>query len=154
MKKLFIILLLLTTPAKADDFKNVEYLGNYDGDSITVNLPCDIPLFCDKAKIRVYSIDTAEKRTKDRCEKKVALEATEYVRKRLSNAKKIDLKGCIKGKYFRAVCSVWVDGKNLKYELLKRGYGYSYFGKTKKDIDWCDFKGTPTTPQYYNFMKK
>ncbi|MCO4754452.1 MAG: thermonuclease family protein, partial [Bacteriovoracaceae bacterium] len=48
-----------------------------------------------------------------------------------------DLEEVSRGKYFRMVAKVKVDGQDLSEKLLKNGLAYPYFGKTKKKIDWC-----------------
>jgi endonuclease YncB( thermonuclease family) len=42
-----------------------------------------------------------------------------------------------RGKYFRIVAFVYIDGKSLGDELLKHGLAIKYEGK-KKVKDWCE----------------
>lgn len=55
----------------------------------------------------------------------------------LSTSKIIILKDCKRDKYFRILARIDYDGKDLTTELLSRGYGYAYYGDTKKKIDYC-----------------
>lgn len=118
-------------------FKCVEYVKNYDADTITFNIPSTHPLLGKKMNVRVYGIDTPELRTKNKCEKEVGYKAKELVTKLLKKAKRIDLENIKRGKYFRVVADVKVDGVSLNEILLESGLAYPYYGKTKKKIDWC-----------------
>ena len=126
-----------------NNFRCVKYVKNYDGDTITVNIPKIHPLFGENAHIRVLGIDTPELRTKDLCEKKVGYKAKEFVEKAVSKANKIDLENVSRGKYFRIVADVKLDGKSLTQMLLKKGLGVEYYGGRKAKINWCfyDSKG-------------
>ena len=139
MNKIFSFILLITLSCQSyANFFNAKYIKNYDGDTITFDLDCDIDFFCKDAKIRLFGIDTAEIRTKDKCKKAKGYKAKQFVKDRLSNASNIELKDCVKGKYFRVVGHIIYDGKNLSKELLKANLAYSYFGGTKQKINWCD----------------
>jgi micrococcal nuclease len=133
----FILLITLSCQSYANSF-NAKYIKNYDGDTITVDLNCDTDFFCKDVKVRLFGLDTPEIRTKDKCEKAKGYKAKQFVKDRLSNASNIELKDCAKGKYFRLVCNIIYDGKNLSKELLRANLAYSYFGGTKQKINWCD----------------
>jgi len=133
----FTLLIILSCQSYANSF-NAKYIKNYDGDTITVDLDCDIDFFCKNVNIRLLGINTPEIRTKNKCEKVKGYKAKQFVKDRLSNANKIELKDCFKGKYFRLVCNIIYDGKNLSKELLRANLAYSYFGGTKQKINWCD----------------
>ena len=140
-----LILLILTNPVYANEqcantsssFSCVKYVDNYDADTIKVDLHDVHPFFGKKLSVRLYGIDTPELRTKNKCEKELSIFAKEYTRKALLIAKRIDLKNISKGKYFRLVADVMVDGRSLTENLLNEGFGYEYFGKTKEKPDWC-----------------
>ena len=127
----------------AKTFRCVQYVRNYDADTITVNIPNIHPLLGHKANIRVFGIDTPEIRTKDPCEKKLAKEGKKVVEYMLKRAKMINLLNVQKGKYFRIIADVEIDGQNLTKFLISERYGYPYLGKTKKKVDWCNFKKGP-----------
>jgi len=121
-------------------FCNVQYLRNYDGDTITFNIPNVHPLLGKEIAIRVNGIDTPEKRTKDRCEKDLAIQAQKLIETTLKKAKQIDLINTSRGKYFRIVADVIVDGVSIKDLLIKNNLAYTYDGGTKSKIDWCNVK--------------
>lgn len=144
MKILLITLLfsLISPVLLAGDFgsfKGVKYLKNYDGDTVTVNIPGVHPLLGKKISIRVNGVDTPEKRTKNKCEKKKARTAQKLVQSLLKNAKKIDLLNVKRGKYFRIVADVFYDGKSLSKVLLKNRLAVVYGGKKKMKVDWCKY---------------
>ena len=114
------------------------FVKAYDADTITVNLACNIPVFCEKISVRLRGIDTPELRTKNKCEKKLALKARDFVRTELF-AKTLQLGDVARGKYFRLVADVKYKSKDLKTELFKRDYGVPYEGKKKMSVDWCLF---------------
>lgn len=118
-------------------FRCVEYVKNYDADTITFNIPNVHPLFGRKINIRVSGVDTPEIRTKYSCEKLKARSAKKLVKSLLKKAKRIDLINLERGKYFRVVADVVVDGKSLSTYLLKNGHAYAYNGGKKKIMDWC-----------------
>lgn len=120
-----------------DGFSCVRYVKNYDGDTITFDIPSVHPLLGDEIMIRVKGIDTAEKRTKDDCEKRVALHTQKVVQDLLENAKRIDLNNSERGKYFRVLADVYVDGQSVAEFLIKQNLAVRYHGGTKPDVDWC-----------------
>ncbi|RME17004.1 MAG: thermonuclease family protein [Bdellovibrio sp.] len=119
------------------NFRCVKYVKNYDADTITFNIPGVHPLFGKKINIRVLGVDTPEVRTKNACEKQKARNAKRLVENLLKRAHRIDLLNVRRGKYFRIVAEVKVDGVLLSHYLLKNGLAYSYDGGKKKKIDWC-----------------
>ena len=135
MKKILLALILLPTFSFAQDFR-AEYVKNYDGDTITVHLGCDIPLFCNKMSIRVNGVDTPEIRTKCNKEKTLGKKAKHFVFMQLKSHKFIDLRNCKKGKYFRLVCDVDYNGISLAKKLIERGLAVKYDGG-KKTKNWC-----------------
>ena len=124
----------------ANSFACVQYIKNYDADTVTFNIPSVHPLIGEKVNIRVRGIDAPEIRTKNSCEKRQAQNAKQLVGNLLKKAKRIDLKNIERGKYFRIVADVIVDGKNLSEFLIKNDLAYAYDGGKKQQIDWCRFK--------------
>lgn len=145
MKALILsVMLWVFSSASADEcrhdnqnFHCVKYIKNYDADTITFDIPNTHPLIGKNVNIRVTGVDTPEVRTKNQCEKEKARTAKKLVKNLLKNAKRIDLKNVSRGKYFRIVADVVIDGKSLSYYLLKNGLGVSYSGKKKRNVDWC-----------------
>ena len=135
-------LLAMRTPnCKHDDntFRCVNYVKNYDGDTITFDIPNVHPLLGKNAKIRVYGIDAPEIKTHDKCEGKKALLAKKIVNNFLRKATIINLENVKRGKYFRIVADVRGNGISLSTYLLKHKLAYPYLGGTKKRIDWCSY---------------
>ena len=115
----------------------VQYIRNYDADTITVNVPGLHPLIGNEISIRVNGVDTPEIRTKNKCEKEKAKIAKKWLQAKLQKAKRIDLRNISRGKYFRIVADVYIDDTNITDILLDKGMGYPYLGGTKKKVNWC-----------------
>jgi len=124
-------------------FNCVKYIRNYDGDTITFEIPGVHPLLGNKISVRLKGIDTPEIRTKNTCEKKIGRTAKRLVENLLKGAQRIDLKNIKRGKYFRIVADVYVDKVLLSDVLLKNRLAASYDGGRKPRIDWCQDKGKP-----------
>jgi len=120
-----------------NNLRCVKYVRNYDADTVTFNIPKVHPLLGKKVNIRVSGVDTPEIRTKNKCEKEKARNAKKLVANLFKHAKRIDLENIKRGKYFRIVADVIIDGKSLTYYLIKNGLAYSYDGGKKKNMDWC-----------------
>jgi endonuclease YncB( thermonuclease family) len=125
-----------TTKDNVYSFKHVKYIKNYDGDTITVDLPGHHPLFGKNISIRVAGIDTPEIKGKTECEKDKAKQARDLVKKYLKSSK-ITLKNCIRGKYFRIVADVYVNKELLSKKLIDAKLAIPYDGGTKTKHDWC-----------------
>ena len=119
------------------NFRCVKFLSNYDGDTLTVNIPRVHHFFGKKVPIRVYGIDSPERKSSNECEKEKAKEARILTKELLSNAVDIELKNAVRGKYFRVVAEVYFDGRSLADELVDRGLAVPYFGDEKPIVDWC-----------------
>jgi len=137
---IFSIFILLTTSVYAKSFGDYEgaiYVRNYDGDTITFNLPGLHPIIGEKIAIRVNGIDTPE--IKGRCDKEKygAKQAKEMVADILKDAENINLSNMKRGKYFRIAADVFVDGDNLADILIEAGMAIKYNGG-KKTHKWCD----------------
>lgn len=152
----FIFSLLISFVGLAQDchhtptrFNCVKYLGNYDGDTVTFNIPNTHPLIGEKISVRLYGLDTPEIKTKVACEKEKGRIAKKLVESLLSRAKRIDLINLKRDKYFRILADIEYDQTSLKTILLKNDLAYEYFGKTKQKIDWCkkarSLAGTPAS---------
>jgi micrococcal nuclease len=143
MKKLaFLILLCSILPSYSyaksfGDFHGAVYIQNYDGDTITFNLPGLHPIIGEKISIRVNGIDTPEIRGKCEKEKYDAKQAKEMVADILKDAEQIVLRNMERGKYFRIAANVIVDGENLSDMLIEAGMAIKYDGR-KKTHKWCE----------------
>ncbi len=125
--------------SEGENFNSVQLVSVYDGDTFTVNLPCESDTMCKNAKVRVNAIDCAEMKTEDICEKAAAKKAQKFSENFLHGGE-IQLLNCTKDKYFRLLCDVEVNSVSLAQELLKNKLAVEYHGKTKQKIDWCKFK--------------
>ncbi len=111
-----------------------------DGDTIDVliDLGFDI-LFA--SRVRLAGIDTPESRTKDLAEKALGLEAKEYLKKALKDAKSVVIKTekmNSSEKYGRILGWVYVDGNTVSLNdmMINDGYAWGYLGDTKvKDFN-------------------
>jgi endonuclease YncB( thermonuclease family) len=110
---------------------NAHYVRSIDGDTIIVDIDDWPDIVGRKMPIRLASIDTPEKHDKSPAVRKLSLKAAEYPRARLENAKTIELRNIRRGKYFRLLADVYVDGNNLSEELMKNGYAKPYNGGRK-----------------------
>ena len=116
----------------------VQYVRNYDGDTVTFNVPDLHPLIGRQIRVRVEGADTPEIRGKTQCEKQKAKEARDAVQAMFEKAKSIELRDVKRGKYFRILADIVVDGKSLKDELIRLGLAHPYNNKGKnKPVDWC-----------------
>jgi len=116
-----------------------EYVGNYDGDTVTFNLYNVPPVFGDKMKVRIAGIDTPELRSRNACEKKLAQKAQKKLHELLKDSKRIDLLNPVRGKYFRVVASIIADDMDVSKVLIKENLAVPYSGKMKKKQNWCTF---------------
>ena len=111
-----------------------------DGDTIDVviDLGFDI-LFA--SRVRLAGIDTPESRTTDKAEKVLGLEAKEYLKKHLKDAKSVVIrteKMDSSEKYGRILGWVYVNGESesLNNKMINDGYAWGYLGETKiKDFE-------------------
>jgi len=131
------VLLTLDTQA-APQYSTVtvsKVISVYDGDTFRVNIDSLPPIVGKNIAIRVNGVDTPEIRGKCQYEKNLALKARDFVRGKLDNAKEIKLTNLQRGKYFRVVANVLVDGVSLEKELLDNKLAYEYTGGKK--LSWC-----------------
>jgi len=112
-----------------------KVISVYDGDTFRVDINSLPPIVGKNIAIRVNGVDTPEIRGKCQYEKNLALEARDFVRAKLVNAKEIKLTNLQRGKYFRVVANVVVDGVSLEQELLDNKLAYRYDGGKK--LSWC-----------------
>ncbi|MBT5541075.1 MAG: thermonuclease family protein [Alphaproteobacteria bacterium] len=142
MRHVLLILSFLLLPSYSlaksfGDFEGAVYVRNYDGDTVTFNLPGLHPIIGEKISIRVNGIDTPEIRGKCEKEKYDAKQAKEMVADIIKDAERVDLKNMERGKYFRIAADVFVDGENLGDMLIESGMAVSYDGG-KKSHKWCE----------------
>ena len=113
-----------------------KVISVYDGDTFRVDIDSLPPIVGKNIPIRLNGVDTPEIQGKCQYEQDLALKARDFVRKRLANAKEIKLTKLQRGKYFRVVADVMVDGVSLEKVLLDNELAYKYTGGKKSS--WCD----------------
>ena len=142
MKKLLLLLILslgVFSSQAAPEYGAVtvsKVISVYDGDTFRVDIDSLPPIVGKNIAIRLNGVDTPEIRGKCQYEKDLALKARDFVRNKLANAKEIKLTKLQRGKYFRVVADVYVDGVSLEQELLDNELAYKYTGGKKSS--WCN----------------
>ena len=121
-----------TRSKKAANYGSVvcQYVDNYDGDTLRVNIPEYPPIFGRKMPVRVNGIDTLE--IKDG--QPDAFKAKEIVRQLCSSARVLELRNIKREqKYGRILADVYADGINVADVLLKNGLAVPYSGGNKAE---------------------
>ena len=136
---IFLILILLASPAHAQEFYVYKPVKITDGDTIKLDVSKESPMVKKLGlSVRIKGIDTPEKGSKAKCDKENALgqQATKFTTDLVGN-KELLLSQVENDKYGgRIVASVKVGGVDIAQELLKRGLARVYNGEKKKS--WCD----------------
>ena len=111
-----------------------------DGDTIDVELDLGFDLMKTE-RVRVAGVDTPEKRTRDKEEKALGIEATNWLKEKLANAIKgsdelvirTELVGGF-GKYGRLLGWLYIGDGDLSVNeiMINEGYAWPYAGGTKK----------------------
>jgi len=129
--------IIFAKPIIFGDFNNVQYVKNYDGDTITVNILKVHPLLGYHINIRIRGIDCPEIRSHCLKEKQLAIKAKNIVHQICSTGNQLILKNVSRGKYFRIIADVYVGQINLKDILLKNHVAVLYDGRKK--INWSEY---------------
>ena len=136
---IFLILILLASPAHAQEFYVYKPVKITDGDTIKLDISKESPLIKKLGlSVRIKGIDTPEKGSKAKCNKENALgqQATKFTTDLVGN-KELLLSQVENDKYGgRIVANVKVGGVDIAQELLKKGLARVYNGEKKKS--WCD----------------
>ncbi len=111
-----------------------------DGDTIDVTIDLGFDL-TKKERVRVAGIDTPEKRTRDLEEKALGIDATNWLKEKLTNTIRGDdelvirteLRGGV-GKYGRLLGWLYIGESNVSIneQMIQLGYAWAYDGGTKK----------------------
>jgi len=143
MKRLLLILMILPTLALAKDVEMKKY--NYkitrvlDGDTVAFEAPFLPEPLKKELSIRVYGVDTPEKGFRAKCESEntKGLAATEFTKKSIASAKKIEVTIANWDKFGgRVLGDVILDGQSLRSLLIQNGYAREYYGEAK--TTWCN----------------
>ena len=138
MKRLLLLVALLPATLQASDYGTArvgEVVSVYDADTFRVNIEGWPPLVGDNMPIRVNGVDAPEIRGKCESEKQAAREAKQFTVDLLNGARVIELRNMDRGKYFRILADVYLDGVNLTDQLIKAGHARPYDGGKREG--WC-----------------
>ena len=115
-----------------------------DGDTIDVTIDLGFDLY-KKERVRIAGVDTPEKRTRDLEEKALGIDATNWLKEKLTETIKGDeellirteLKGGV-GKYGRLLGWLYIGDATISLNelMIEEGYAWEYDGGTKqKDFE-------------------
>ena len=111
-----------------------------DGDTIDVIIELGFDILF-SSRVRLAGIDTPESRTTDKAEKALGIEAKEYLKKQLKDAKSVVIrteKMDSSEKYGRILGWVYINGdsESINNKMINDGYAWGYLGETKiKDFE-------------------
>jgi len=111
-----------------------------DGDTIDVEIDLGFDISF-SSRVRLAGIDTPESRTTDKAEKVLGLEAKEYVKSKIKDAKEVIIKTekmDSSEKYGRILGWLFLDGSKVSVneQMIAEGYAWGYLGDTKvKDFE-------------------
>ena len=121
------------------NFRVVKVNRVVDGDTIDVTIDLGFDLY-KKERVRVAGVDTPEKRTRNKEEKLLGIDATGWLKAKLEETIKGDeeliirteLKGGV-GKYGRLLGWLYVGDSDLSLneQMITEGYAHAYDGGTK-----------------------
>ena len=115
--------------------KNV--LKVVDGDTVDVEIDLGFDL-TKKERVRLGGIDTPESRTRDLEEKKLGLQAKDYLKSLIMNADKLIVRTEKDGKFGRMIGYLYMNPDatvSLNQMLIDEGFAWMYDGGTqKKDL--------------------
>ena len=126
------------------NFRVIKIVKVLDGDTIDVTIDLGFDLY-KKERVRIAGVDTPEKRTRDLEEKALGIDATNWLKEKLTETIKGDeeltirtaLKGGV-GKYGRLLGWLYVGEStiSLNEQMITEGYAWEYDGGTKqKDFE-------------------
>ena len=122
------------------NFRVIKVNRVVDGDTIDVTIDLGFDLN-KKERVRIAGVDTPEKRTRDKEEKALGLDATNWMKDKLDGAIKgedelvirTELKGGM-GKYGRLLGWIYIGDSDLSLneQMITEGYAWAYDGGTKQ----------------------
>ncbi|ADO98989.1 hypothetical protein PSSM7_114 [Prochlorococcus phage P-SSM7] len=132
----------MTPPSRKScyNFRVIKIVKVLDGDTIDVTIDLGFDLY-KKERVRIAGVDTPEKRTRDLEEKALGIDATNWLKEKLTETIKGDeeltirteLKGGV-GKYGRLLGWLYVGESNISLNelMIEEGYAWEYDGGTKQ----------------------
>ena len=132
----------MTPPSRKScyNFRVTKINRVVDGDTIDVTIDLGFDLY-KKERVRVAGVDTPEKRTRDKEEKELGLDATAWLKEKLDGALRGDDELVIRtelvggvGKYGRLLGWLYIGDADLSLneQMIEEGYAWAYDGGTKK----------------------
>ena len=131
----FLNTLLISSTFAYKDVKISKVISIYDGDTLRVNIDSFPDIVGKNIRIRIKGIDAPE--IKGKCQKEIdlAIMARDYLRNAINQSSQIELRNIERGKYFRIVGELYIDGENISKSLIKEKLAYIYHGGKKRS--WC-----------------
>ena len=132
----------MTPPSRKScyNFRVTKINRVLDGDTIDVTIDLGFDLF-KKERVRIAGVDTPEKRTRDKEEKVLGIDATNWLKEKLTNTIngdddliiRTELVGGV-GKYGRLLGWLYIGDSNvsLNEKMIQEGYAWAYDGGTKQ----------------------
>ena len=126
------------------NFRVTEIVKVLDGDTIDVLIDLGFDLY-KKERVRIAGVDTPEKRTRDKEEKALGIDATNWLKEKLESTIagtdeltiRTELVGGV-GKYGRLLGWLYVGDADvsLNEQMITEGFAWEYDGGTKqKDFE-------------------
>lgn len=112
-----------------------EVTSIYDADTFRVNIKGWPDIIGQHMSIRVLGVDAPEIRGKCEAEKIAARKAKQFTVQALRAAHAIELRNIKRGKYFRILADVYIDGKSLAQALISANHARVYDGGAR--AGWC-----------------
>ena len=132
----------MTPPSRKScyNFRVIKINRVVDGDPIDVTIDLGFDLY-KKERVRVAGVDTPEKRTRDKEEKALGIDATNWLKEKLNSAVsgdddliiRTELVGGV-GKYGRLLGWLYIGDAavSLNEDMITEGYAWAYDGGTKQ----------------------
>ena len=122
------------------NFRVIKINRVVDGDTIDVTIDLGFDIY-KKERVRVAGVDTPEKRTRDKEEKILGIDATNWLKEKLEAAIRGDDELTIRtelvggvGKYGRLLGWLYIGDAevSLNEQMIEEGYAWAYDGGTKQ----------------------
>ena len=132
----------MTPPSRKScyNFRVIKINRVVDGDTIDVTIDLGFDLY-KKERVRVAGVDTPEKRTRDKEEKALGIDATNWLKEKLESTLRGDSELSVRtelvggvGKYGRLLGWLYIGDSELSLneQMIDEGYAWAYDGGTKQ----------------------
>ena len=132
----------MTPPSRKScyNFRVTKINKVLDGDTIDVTIDLGFDLY-KKERVRIAGVDTPEKRTRDKEEKALGIDATNWLKEKLTNTINGDDELTIRtelvggvGKYGRLLGWLYIGDSNVSVneKMIDEGYAWPYDGGKKQ----------------------